>query len=50
MMNLIEYVFIDYIKKSNPSELNSFEVLWIYFSNKPQSDKERILRDATFGC
>lgn len=32
------------------NKLTSFEVLWIYFSKKSQFDKERILRDAAFGC
>ena len=32
------------------NELTSFEVLEIYFNKKSLENKERILRDAAFGC
>ena len=39
------------ICSSHPIEIiSSFDVLEIYFDQKSIEDKERILRDAGFGC
>lgn len=48
MIDLYKYMILFGSKES--IIITSFEILEIYFNKKSQEDKERILRDAAFGC